>query len=90
MSQSFSLFSPDTSITIIVQAVTEIGGVVVHNTVAFNSYKGTLYTDKGQWSAPAAKVLGKEHGLCTKHESTAISGASAGHEEASVCPPSMP
>ena len=47
--------------------------------MALNSYKGSIYTDKGSWSAPAAMALDKEHGLCTKHESTAIPGASAGH-----------
>ena len=61
MSLNLLFVATDTSITIIVQAVTDIGGVVVHNTVTLNSYKGSIYTDKGSWSAPAAKALCKEH-----------------------------
>ena len=49
--------------------------------MAVNSLRGSFYTDNGPWSAGAAKALGKDHGLCTKHECNAIPDASAGHDE---------
>ena len=52
---------------------------MIENTVALNSQRGSFYTDNGPWSAGAAKALGKDHGLCTKHECNAIPSASAGH-----------
>ena len=52
---------------------------MIENTVALNSQRGSFYTDNGPWSAGAAKALGKDHGLCTKHECNAIPAASAGH-----------
>ena len=52
---------------------------MIENTVALNSQRGSFYTDNGPWSAGAAKALGKDHGLCSKHKCNAIPSASAGH-----------
>ena len=67
-----------TSITVLEQAVTEIKCVVVVNWLATATRAlSTLTKDRG--SAPVAEALNKGHCLCTKHESTAIPAASAGH-----------
>ncbi|EJK51335.1 hypothetical protein THAOC_29498, partial [Thalassiosira oceanica] len=63
-----------------------IDGVEIQNTVAMNSYIGSLYTDKGPWAEQTAAALGgKIHGLCARHEANNIPAASTGQENYDAC-----
>lgn len=50
-----------------------------------NSYKGSLYTDKGPWAEQTAVQLGKFHGFCTRHETNNIPAACAGQQNYDAC-----
>jgi len=56
----------------------EIDGVVLGNRVTLNSYKGSMTTDRGPFSAPSAKGLDKHHTFCTTHETERIFSSCAG------------
>jgi len=56
----------------------EIDGVKLGNRSALNSYGGSLTTDRGPFSVPSAKGLGKDHTFCTIHETERIFASSAG------------
>jgi hypothetical protein len=58
--------------------IVTVESVVVQNTVASNSCRGTM---GGLWAKPSAKLLGKDLFYCAYHESTQIMDGGAGLPE---------
>lgn len=50
-----------------------------------NSQQGNICTDKGPWSPGLARDLGREHTLCTRHETTELPTACQGQEHYDAC-----
>ena len=60
------------------QSPSEVDGVELENRAVGNSYKGSLFTDRGPWSPGSAAALDKFHCFCTRHECNQIPGVCAG------------
>ena len=55
-----------------------VEGVVIKNTVALNSSRGAMATDRGPWANGSATALGKDLLYCARHESEGILSAGSG------------